>query len=119
MKRLAFVLAFGAFCIAGGSAGAQPAATTLSADERGIELQGGGEPTKEDSAEEHRAYDKRVGGLVWLEGAPFMSSEALAIFDKIEGMIGSEGKMQTLLTMREAMERAYSEDTDLLGLFSV
>ena len=73
MKRLAFVLAFGAFCIAGNSAGAQPAATTLSADERGIELQGGGEPTKEDSAEEHRAYDKRVGGLVWLEATAGVS----------------------------------------------
>ena len=73
MKRLAFVLAFGAFCIAGNSADAQPAATTLSADERGIELQGGGEPTKEDSAEEHRAYDKRVGGLVWLEATAGVS----------------------------------------------
>ena len=53
--------------MAGSTARAQPAATTLSADGRGVELARGGETTKEDRVEERRAYDKRVGGLVWLE----------------------------------------------------
>ena len=53
--------------MAGSTAGAQPAATTLSAGGRGVELARGGETTEEDRAEERKAYEKRVGGLVWLE----------------------------------------------------
>lgn len=51
----------------GSTAGAQAPATGLSADAEGIELAGPGEAEKEDRPEESKVYDKRVGGLVWLE----------------------------------------------------
>lgn len=66
MKRLSFVFVFGAVVSIGGRASAQ-AAATLSSSERGVELAKSGETTPEDRPSKSRAYDKRVGGLVWLE----------------------------------------------------
>jgi hypothetical protein len=52
----------------GGSADAQPSsASRLSAGAEGIELAGPGETQQEDRSEKSKVYDKRVGGLVWLE----------------------------------------------------
>jgi hypothetical protein len=70
MKRLAFVfavLALGALCTTGSNAGAQSAATALTANEDGIQLHETRKGSKEDLGEEGKAYDKHVGGLVWLE----------------------------------------------------
>ncbi|HSN80941.1 MAG TPA: hypothetical protein VLS88_00050 [Polyangiales bacterium] len=67
MKRLAWLFAVGAFCTMTGSAGAQAAPTTLYADGDGIEITSPENAAPEDSADERRAYQKRVGGLVWLE----------------------------------------------------
>ncbi|MBW2507233.1 MAG: hypothetical protein JRE81_01250 [Deltaproteobacteria bacterium] len=66
MKRLALVL--GMCGVLTSSAGAQELQTTISAGENGVELRGpkaGAEPN--DDAEKKKAYDKRVGGIVWLE----------------------------------------------------
>ncbi|KPK16369.1 MAG: hypothetical protein AMJ62_05605 [Myxococcales bacterium SG8_38] len=67
MKRWAWLFAVGAFCTMTGSAGAQAAPTTFRADGEGIEITPPDSATPEDSAEKSRAYEKRVGGLVWLE----------------------------------------------------
>ncbi len=48
------------------SASAQTTATTISMDEGGLQMAGPGEKA-EDEPEERKAYDKRVGGKVWLE----------------------------------------------------
>ena len=50
-----------------GSAGAQAPPTTLYADGDRIEITPPDNAAPEDSVDERRAYEKRVGGLVWLE----------------------------------------------------
>ena len=64
MKRFAFVI--GMFWLLAASAGAQSVPTTISADQNGVELKGPNE-AEEDTVEERKVYDKRVGGIVWLE----------------------------------------------------
>ena len=66
MKRFAFVL--GMCWVLTTSANAQEMQTTISAGENGVALRGpktGTEP--DDDGEKKKAYDKRVGGIVWLE----------------------------------------------------
>ena len=50
------------------SAGAQSMPTTISADENGVQLEGPNAGSEEaDDGEKRKPYEKRVGGLVWLE----------------------------------------------------
>ena len=65
MKRFAFVL--GAFWILTVSASAQTLPETFSVEQNGVPLAGSGEEVVEDAPEKTKAYDKRVGGKVWLE----------------------------------------------------
>lgn len=70
MIRLAFawtVLALGLLSTVGSRATAQSAATSLSTDGDVVALTGPNGATPEDQAEERKAYEKRVGGLLWLE----------------------------------------------------
>ena len=64
MKRFAFVL--GMFWMLAASASAQSMPTTISADRNGVQVKGPSEG-QEDTAEDRKVYEKRVGGLVWLE----------------------------------------------------
>jgi hypothetical protein len=65
MKRSALVL--GSFWIFAAGAGAQAVPTTVTADRNGIELSGPHEGAREDAPEKTKIYEKKVGGLVWLE----------------------------------------------------
>jgi hypothetical protein len=75
MKRFAFVL--GMLSMLASAAGAQSMPTTISADQNGFQLEGpkrvGGEASTKveddvvDEVEKKKVYDKRVGGIVWLE----------------------------------------------------
>jgi len=66
MKRFAFVL--GMCWVVTASANAQGMQTTISAGENGVELRGPKASTEpDDDGEKRKAYDKRVGGIVWLE----------------------------------------------------
>jgi hypothetical protein len=65
MKRFASVL--GAFWILTVSASAQTLPETFSVEQNGVPLAGSGEEVVEDAPEKTKAYDKRVGGKVWLE----------------------------------------------------
>ena len=66
MKRFAFVL--GLCWLLAASAGAQSMPTTISADGNGVKLKGPNAGSEEaDDGEKRKAYDKRVGGIVWLE----------------------------------------------------
>ena len=64
MKFFALIAALP--CMLAATASAQTASTKLSMDEGGLQMAGPGEST-EDAPEEKKAYDKRVGGKVWLE----------------------------------------------------
>ena len=67
MKRFAFVFV-GVCWLFAASAGAQGMPTTISADDNGVQLKGpSAETEKADDGEKRKAYDKRVGGIVWLE----------------------------------------------------
>jgi hypothetical protein len=65
MKRFTFVL--GAFWILTASASAQTLPETFSVEQNGVPLAGSAEEVVEDVPEKTKAYDKRVGGKVWLE----------------------------------------------------
>jgi len=65
MKRFAFVL--GAFSILTASASAQTTPDTFSVEQNGVSLAGSSQEVVEDTPEKTKAYDKRVGGKVWLE----------------------------------------------------
>ena len=65
MKRFTFVL--GAFWILTASASAQTLPETFSVEQNGVPLAGSAEEVVEDAPEKTNAYDKRVGGKVWLE----------------------------------------------------
>jgi hypothetical protein len=65
MKRFAFV--FGASWILASSAGAQDLPGTFSVEQNGVTLAGEGAEVPEDAPEESKVYEKRVGGIVWLE----------------------------------------------------
>ena len=65
MKRFALVL--GAFSILTASASAQTLPGTFSVEQNGVSLAGSSQEVVEDTPEKTKAYDKRVGGKVWLE----------------------------------------------------
>ncbi len=65
MKRFAFVL--GTLWILTAGASAQTLPETFSVEQNGVPLAGSGEKAVEDAPEKTKAYDKRVGGKVWLE----------------------------------------------------
>jgi hypothetical protein len=65
MNRLALACAF--FSMFATSARAQTTPTTISGDESGVTVTGPNEAAAADSGEKRSAYDKKVGGLVWLE----------------------------------------------------
>ena len=65
MRRWTFVLSV--VWMVGPSAEAQTTPTTIAADEEGIRLTGPGELAQEDTPQERKVYEKRVGGFVWLE----------------------------------------------------
>ena len=65
MKRFTFVL--GVFWILTASASAQTLPETFSVEQNGVPLAGSAEEVVEDAPEKTKAYDKRVGGKVWLE----------------------------------------------------
>lgn len=66
MKRFAF--AFGMLSMLAGSAGAQSMPTTIYANQDGVQLKGpNAEAGAADDGEKKKAYEKRVGGIVWLE----------------------------------------------------
>jgi len=65
MKRFAFVL--GALWILTAGASAQELPDSFSVEQNGVPLAGSGEEAKEDVPEKKKAYDKKVGGKVWLE----------------------------------------------------
>ncbi len=71
MKRFALVL--GAFWILTAGASAQTLSSTISADQDGMELTGPHGETAEDAPEKTKAYEKRVGGKVWLEATAGLS----------------------------------------------
>ena len=64
MKR--FALALGMLSMFAASASAQSMPTTISADEGGVQLKGPNE-VEEDAEEKRGVYEKKVGGIVWLE----------------------------------------------------
>lgn len=64
MKR--FALALMTMTVFAGSASAQ-SITTISGDDTGVQLSGPNKQESEDSGEKRKVYDKRVGGIVWLE----------------------------------------------------
>jgi hypothetical protein len=66
MKRFAFVL--GVFSMLTASAGAQELPGTFSVEQNGVSLAGSNPEIVEDTPKETKAYDKKVGGKVWLEG---------------------------------------------------
>lgn len=65
MRRSAFI--FGVFWVLAATASAQELPGTFSVEQNGVPLAGDGEEAEQDVPEKSRAYDKRVGGLVWLE----------------------------------------------------
>lgn len=66
MKRLALVL--GMLSMLASTAGAQSMPTTISADQDGVQLKSPSAETEAaDDGEKKKAYDKHVGGFVWLE----------------------------------------------------
>lgn len=65
MTRFAFV--FGAFSMLTLGASAQDLPGTFSVEQNGITLAGEDPEIPEDTAEESKVYEKKVGGLVWLE----------------------------------------------------
>jgi hypothetical protein len=65
MKRFAFV--FGASWILAVGASAQTLPDDFSVEQNGVPLAGPSEEVVEDVPEKTKAYDKRVGGKVWLE----------------------------------------------------
>lgn len=72
MKRFSFV--FGVCWLLAASASAQGMPTTISADDNGVQLRGPSAGTeKADDGEKRKAYDKRVGGIVWLEATAGLS----------------------------------------------
>lgn len=64
MKRFAFAL--GMLWMFAATASAQGMPTTISADEGGVQLRGPNE-AEEDTEEKRGVYEKKVGGIVWLE----------------------------------------------------
>lgn len=65
MKRFAFV--FGAFWLLAVGTSAQTLPGDFSVEQNGVALTGSNEEVAEDAPEKSKAYDKRVGGKVWLE----------------------------------------------------
>jgi hypothetical protein len=65
MKRFAFV--FGAFWLLAVGTSAQALPGEFSVEQNGVPLAGTQEEVAEDAPEKSKAYDKRVGGKVWLE----------------------------------------------------
>jgi hypothetical protein len=65
MKRFAFVV--GASWIVAVGANAQTLPDTFSVEQNGVSLAGPSEQVVEDVPEKKKAYDKKVGGRVWLE----------------------------------------------------
>ena len=65
MKRLALLL--GMLSMVAATAGAQTTPTTISADQEGLELTGPNADVDEDAPEKGKVYEKKVGGIVWLE----------------------------------------------------
>ena len=61
MKHLAWIVGLTLFVAS--SASAQTMQTTISGNEEGVNIT----PPQEEDREESKVYDKRVGGLVWLE----------------------------------------------------
>ena len=64
MKRFAFTFMTITWLATGASA---QSITTISADDTGVQLSGPNKQSDADTGEERKVYDKRVGGLVWLE----------------------------------------------------
>lgn len=64
MKRLAFALSM--LWMFAASASAQSMPTTISADDGGVQLKGPN-AAEEDAEEKRGVYEKKVGGIVWLE----------------------------------------------------
>ena len=50
-----------------GGASAQTMQTTISGDEHGVQMIGPNEAATTDASEKRKAYEKKVGGIVWLE----------------------------------------------------
>ena len=65
MERFAFVL--GTISMLAGTAGAQTTPMEISADQNGVSLTGQNAEANEDAPEKRKAYEKKVGGVVWLE----------------------------------------------------
>jgi len=65
MKRFAFVL--GTILTVTAGASAQDLPGTFSVEQNGVSLTGSGKEVPEDVPEKKKAYDKKVGGIVWLE----------------------------------------------------
>jgi hypothetical protein len=65
MKRFAFVL--GTFWIVAAGASAQTLPETFSVEQNGVTLAGSSQEVAQDTPEKTKAYDKKVGGKVWLE----------------------------------------------------
>lgn len=71
MKRFASVL--GAFWIVAAGASAQTLPGDFSVEQNGVPLAGSSGEVVEDAPEKPKAYDKRVGGKVWLEATAGLS----------------------------------------------
>ena len=65
MKRFAFV--FGVLWVLAASASAQTLPGTFSVEQNGVPLAGSNQEVVEDVPEKTKAYEKKVGGKVWLE----------------------------------------------------
>lgn len=66
MRR--FALVFGALFFVAASAEAQDLPEEFSIDQNGVSLAGSDGKTPQDVPEKRKIYEKKVGGLVWLEG---------------------------------------------------
>lgn len=65
MKRFSFVV--GAFWIVTAGAGAQELPGDFAVNQNGVTLAGAAQEAEVDTPEKRKPYDKKVGGLVWLE----------------------------------------------------
>ena len=71
MKRFAFV--FGSFWMLTTGVGAQSLPEEFSLEQNGVPLAGSNESAVEDAPEKTKAYNKKVGGMVWLEATAGLS----------------------------------------------
>jgi hypothetical protein len=92
MKRFAFLCLV--FSMLTGGASAQTMQTTISGDEHGVQMIGPNEGQTTDASEKRKAYEKKVGGIVWLEATAGPSRFDVTRFRSLD--IIPEGVQQSI-----------------------